>query len=186
MPWSHQNTCCRSRLFLASYLCYAFQVPLQVLLSKVINCSDYCAACYVNLDLKIYLDVVNGFAGFRFAETWEVLLNSDPKLSPDERWQLRIVIDTDHPREQIASYIRICMNCLIENHERTAMAHGDPMHMTLFWIGILLWISDRAEYPPLPPLHVASRHELSRLANNSDPRLCINTINSTPSVRSKL
>ena len=70
---------------------------------KIINCSACCAACYVNLDLKkkIYLDVGYGSASFRFAETWKVLLNSDPKLSPDERWQLRIVIDTDHPRKQM-------------------------------------------------------------------------------------
>ena len=73
------------------------------------------------------------------------------------------------------------MNCLIENHERTANGawRSDAHGTVLNWHPLLLCISDRTEIlnraPALPPLHVASRHELPGLANYYDLKLCINS-----------
>ena len=106
---------------------------------KIINCSACCAACYVNLDLKkknlprcrlwlCELSLCWNLKGV--AEQW-------PKA---ESWWKVTVKDSDwywSSAQENASYTRICWTVWSRTTNELPMAHGDPMHMALFWIGIL-------------------------------------------------
>uniref|UniRef100_A0A0A9FH46 BGAL3 n=1 Tax=Arundo donax TaxID=35708 RepID=A0A0A9FH46_ARUDO len=70
MPWSHQNTCHRSWLFLVSYLCYACEVPPLQMFSKfqtVVLVTYHTILCQTGFE--IYLDLGYSSTSFCLVES---------------------------------------------------------------------------------------------------------------------